>query len=179
MEVLNLFSAAIVTLVLGIVLIIKPLILETICLVAGVLLCLIGLCSLVILLVKKEKDKNQYISTVLLWFVPGILVILIPKLLKILVPILFGLWILSSAVPGLFRHISYRKTYSGWWMGAVLCVICIALGVFVITRPGEVTEATVRLIGICIVIHSVLRMVAIHIGSKYYSSEPIETTLGE
>lgn len=168
--------SAAVTLLIGILFTAKPLILEKICMIAGGTLCVLGAVLMVLYFIKRQSAHLAYGIVCL---VPGILLCIIPGLLKFLIPILFGLWILTSAGSGLFRNLSYRNSYPHWWVGVILNAICAAIGIFVITRPVEAVEATVRLIGISMIIHAALRLVAVFMGRKCYTGTVIEATIGE
>lgn len=168
--------SAAVTLLVGILFTAKPFILEKICMIAGGALCVLGAVLLVLFFVKRQ---NIHLTYGVVCLAAGILLCIIPSLLKFLIPILFGLWILTSAGSGLFRNLSYRNSYPHWWVGMLLNAVCAAVGVYVITRPVATMEATVRLIGIAMIVHAVLRLVAVFMGRKCYTGTVIETTIGE
>ena len=170
---------AIVTAVLGILLAAKPWIVEKICTWAGGILCLVGVVLCIFYFVRKQKN-SAYLKYCLTSLVIGILLCIIPSVLKFMVPVLFGFWILMSASSGILRNISNRRVYSLWWVGLILSVIGVAIGVYTITRPVDVLQTTIKAIGIALIIQGILRLVSAWMGRKVYmeqTEDVIETTI--
>lgn len=173
--------AAAVTVAFGVLLLCVPDILTRICLYTGILFCVVGAALIAFYFIKKRQNPTHLLYGIVS-IVLGILLCIIPSLLSFLVPILFGLWILASAGSGIYKNVMNRQAHSLWWVGLILCIIGIGIGVFIITRPVDVMQTTVKLIGIAMAIHGILRGVSAVMGRKAYSEEPgdvIETSIKE
>jgi len=153
----NLFS--VITLLAGIVFTAKPDIITSTCRLIGTVCCMAGGILLLLALFPKLRSR-QNISYGILFLLAGILLEVIPALLKFLIPVLFGGWILSSSVSGMYRNFIFRHDVQKWWVGFGLCALSALLAVFVMTRPISVMNDTVRIIGIGFIIHSVIRLVS-------------------
>lgn len=172
---------AAVTAAFGALLLAVPDILGRICLYTGILFCIVG-AVLTVLYFVKQRQTSMHLLYGIVCIVLGVLLCIIPSLLSFLVPILFGLWILAGAGAGLYKNVMNRQAHSLWWVGMILCIIGIGIGVFIITRPVDVMQTTVKLIGIGMIVHGILRLVSAVMGRKAYSAEPgqvIETTIKE
>lgn len=171
----TLLGAAITT-GFGILLIVNHGILERICLWTGAVFGAVGAALCILYFATKRQNRIPIIYG-LVCLVLGVLLCIIPSVLKFLVPILFGLWILGSAGSGLFKNIAYRKYLPYWWVGMLLCLIGVGVGVFIITRPTDTMDATIRCIGIGMTIHGILRFISAFMGKKAYSGEVIDTSI--
>ncbi|MBR0485836.1 MAG: DUF308 domain-containing protein [Oscillospiraceae bacterium] len=175
----NLFS--LITLIAGIILTAKPDFLTSACKALGGLCCTAGGILLLLCLFPKLRFQ-QNISYGILFLVAGILLEVVPSLLKFLIPVLFGFWILSSSVSGMYRNFSFRQEVSGWRTGFVLCALSALLGIYVMTRPMSVMNDTVRIIGIGFLIHAVIRLISSFLGRKGYQTADdayVDTTIQE
>lgn len=157
------------TLAVGILFAAKPDILSTICLWAGIVLCA-GAAVCVILYFLNRRTVPTYLIYGIIAFVAGGILLIVPHLLKFLIPIFFGGWILISSVSGLYRNFMLRRDHRLWWVGLLLCAVGAALGVYVMTRPFEVMETTVRLIGIVLCVFAVLRIVSCIMARHYFDA---------
>jgi uncharacterized membrane protein HdeD (DUF308 family) len=167
------------TLLVGILFATNPWILEKICIIIGSILLLAGAVLLVVYFVKK-RAVPQPLMYGLFSMAGGILLCIVPTVLKILIPIFFGIWILLSSLSGIYRNFSFRRELPRWWIGFLLCIVCAGLGVYVLSRPVTVMESTIRLIGICMIIHAVFRLISIFMGRKcYHQDSVVETTIKE
>ena len=165
----------------GILLLAVPGILDRICLYTGALFCAVGVILLIVYFAKKRANSTHLLYG-LTSAVIGVLLCIIPGLLNFLIPILFGLWILFSAGFGLFKNLMNRSEHPLWWLGSLLCVAAIALGVIVITRPADAMQKTISIIGIAMTANGVLRLISAIIGRKVYFAEPgqiVDTTIEE
>ncbi|MBR3630118.1 MAG: DUF308 domain-containing protein [Oscillospiraceae bacterium] len=175
--------AAAATTAFGILLIAVPGILNRICLYTGILFCAVGVVLLLLYFIRKQANSTHLVYGIIS-VVIGVLLCIIPGLLTFLIPILFGLWILGNAGSGLFKNLMTRSDNPFWWLGSLLCVAAIALGVFVITRPADAMQKTVSIIGIAMTANGVLRMISAILGRKVYLESPdpakvIDTTIEE
>lgn len=159
---------AIGTLALGILFTAKPNILSTICLYAGIIAC-IAAAGLVIAYFVKKRENSGLMVYGIIAAVVGILLIILPGLLKFLIPIFFGAWILVNSASGMYRNFSFRHDHHFWWIGFILCTIGAVIGAYVITRPMEIMDTTVRLIGIALIIFAVLRIVSVFMARHYFT----------
>ena len=154
----------ILTLVIGIVLTAWPDILSKICVIFGIVLCI----GAVVLFLMHRRSEKPLLYYAVIALVGGILLCIVPTLLKFLIPIFFGGWILISSCSGAYRNYSFRHVHSKWWVGLVLCIIGILIGIFVVTRPMQVMDTTIRLIGIAMIVFSALRLVSAFLGREGY-----------
>ena len=175
----NLFT--LITLIAGIILTAKPDFITSACKVLGGICCTAGGILLLINLFPKLRS-GQNISYGITFLLAGILLEVVPTLLKFLIPVVFGLWILSSSVSGMYRNFSFRHDVPKWWIGFGLCTLSALLGIYVMTRPMSVMNDTVRIIGIGFIIHAVIRLVSSLLGMKGYKSADnayVDTTIQE
>jgi len=175
----NLFS--IITLSAGIVFTAKPDIITATCRLIGIVCCIAGgILLLLCLFPKLRSSQNIFYGSVFL--VIGLLLLIVPVLLKFLIPILFGAWILSSSLSGMYRNFLFRHDVKRWWIGFALCAVSALLAVFVMTRPTEVMDDTVRIIGIGFILHAVVRLVSSLLGMDGYKAANenyVSTTIQE
>ena len=173
-------SAAVITCVIGILFTAKPTILNTICLYAGIALCTAGVLFLIVYFVK-GRENPRFVGYTAVSAVAGILLMIIPGLLGFLIPIFFGFWLLLNSASGVFRNIALRHEMPFWWVGLLLNALGCAIGVYVITRPSNVMESTVRLIGIAMIIGAVIQLISVLMSRQYYtaplSGDVIDTTI--
>ena len=163
--------SGVLTLAIGITLTAVPGILFTVCKAAGSLLCLAGLVLIVQYFIPKFQN-SRLMAYGLMASGFGVLLILLPSLLHFLVPILFGLWVLFHSLIGILRNFGLRGEHRFWWLGAALNAVGMALGVYIITRPMAAMEATVRVIGIALIVFAVLRLVSVLMARHYFADEP-------
>ena len=98
------------------------------------------------------------------------------------IPVLFGAWILSSSLSGMYRNFLFRHDVPKWWIGFGLCALSALLAVFVMTRPIEAMNDTVRIIGIGFIIHAVVRLASSLLGMEGYRTADknyVDTTIQE
>ena len=159
----------------------KPDILIHICLIAGIIMCVLGIFLSVTYLMSKRQYGSQLLYG-LCFLVGGVLLCTIPTLLKFLIPIFFGLWIIFTSVSGMYRNFVLRKTHSLWLAGFILCTLGAITGFYVLTRPAYVMDTTIRLIGICLIVVGAIRFISVMLARQYFGTpegEVIETTLKE
>ncbi len=164
-------SATAFTLIMGIILTAKPNILEIICSIAGGLLVLVGVAILIYYFAKKRIHHVVCVYAIF-FMVCGFLLCFVPTLLKFMIPIFFGAWLLTSSAAGMYNNFMLRKIQLLWWIPFLMCTIGALIGLFVITRPVTAMEQTIRIIGIAMIVHSVLRLISVFFGSK--ADEPAQ-----
>ena len=175
----NLFS--LITLAVGIILTAKPDILTTVCKIFGGILALIGILLLALYFIPKKRSQEM-LGYGCCFLLAGVLLAIVPSVLKFLIPVLFGGWVLISSLNGLYRNFCFRKTLPHWWIGFLLCVVSTCLSVYILTRPMTIVEQTVKIIGIVLIIHAVLRILSTVLGRKGYQSAEqdfVDTTIQE
>lgn len=168
-ELKNLLNADLLTvfmLISGILFTVKPDILELLCIIIGAILGLVGIGILIYYFVKRP-DVHVICVYSILFVIAGILFGIVPTLLKFLIPIFFGAWLLTSSAAGMYNNFMARRCNPLWWVGLLLCTVGAGIGIYVITRPITIMETTVRLIGIAMIVHAVLRLVSIICNRKY------------
>ncbi len=172
-------SATVFTLIMGIILTAKPNILEIICTIAGALLVLVGVAILIYYFAKKRIHHVVCVYSIF-FMICGFLLCFVPTLLKFMIPIFFGAWLLTSSAAGMYNNFMLRKIQLLWWIPFLMCTIGALIGLFVITRPVTAMEQTIRIIGIAMIIHSVLRLISVFFGNKADASaqqdDTVETT---
>lgn len=161
--------SAIATLALGILFTANPIILTDICRYAGIALCVIAAVLAILYFVRKREISILLIYGIIA-LVAGILLIILPGVLAFLIPVFFGAWLLISSVSGMVRNFSFRHEHKYWWVGLILCTLGAALGAYVITRPMQTMETTVRIIGIGMIIVAVLRVISAFMARHYYAA---------
>lgn len=181
--------AAGITLAVGILLVIFPNIVEITCLAASVIVALLGLGLIVAFFIRpQERRENEHLAYAIFFLVAGVLLGLAARILPIIVPIFFGLWMLLTALSGMYRNFCMRTLLPHWWIGLLLCLACGVLGVVVMLHPTKALESAVRFAGIMLIIHAVLRLTSAMLGRKGYiagedadviEGKVIETTIKE
>lgn len=172
---------AVLTMIIGIGLIIKPDILELICIAAGSLLLLAGLGFAIYGFIRNRSLPFTCIPLA----GGGLLLLIVPTLLRFLIPVFFGLWIFLSSASGIHRSYQTRQFNRKWWIGSVLCTIAALVGIFVMSRPVTVMESTVRLVGIALTVFSLLKLISSGFSRRSQTAEMsatddvIETTMKE
>lgn len=167
----NFFAAlasAGVTLLIGILFTAKPDILSIICHYAGIVLCAAAAVMIVIYFVKR-RPSGGFLVYGILAAVAGILLLILPGMLRFLIPVFFGLWILMSSGSGMYRNFCFRHEHKFWWIGFLLCTVGAVLGVYILTRPTNAMDATVRIIGIVLIVLAVLRSVSILMARRHFA----------
>ena len=159
--------STIISLVVGIVFTIKPDILATICQIVGALFCIIGIALFAVYFIKKQENGAHAFYGVL-FLLGGILLYLAPTVLSFMIPVLFGLWVLTSSGMGMYRNFLFRGSHQRWLIGFIMCTVGAILGVYIITRPVSALNATIRLIGIAMIIFAVLRLISAFLAKKQY-----------
>ena len=177
---LSALLAAIVTFVIGILFTANPSILNQICLYAGAALCVAAVLFLIVYFVK-GRENPRFVGYTAVSAVAGVLLMIVPGLLGFLIPILFGIWLVLNSASGLFRNFSMRHTMKFWWIGLLLNILGCVIGVYVLTRPTNVMESTVRIIGIALIIGAIIQSISALMGRQYLTAPPtgdvIDTTL--
>ncbi len=174
---------AVITAAFGVLLLAVPGIIDRICLYGGGLFCAVGVILFIVWLIKKRQNPTHLIYGIVCILL-GVLLCIIPSLLNFLIPILFGLWILGSGGFGLFKNLMNRSEHKLWWLGSLLCLAAIALGVIVITRPADAMQTTISFIGIAMIGNALLRPHSDILGRRVnlknpHPSQVIETPLQE
>ena len=163
--------AALLMLAIGILLTAFPSIMVTACYIIGGILCAAAIVLFLLHFLKKPEDTIWMKQGTTLLIV-GILFVLLPGLLHFLMPVVFGLWLLITSVSGILRNFALRQSHRTWWVGALLCFIGSILSLFILFRPAQVMDETVRIVGIVMIIVSVLRIVSTIIARQYYTEAP-------
>ena len=175
-------AAAIATLIVGILFTVKPDILGTICLFAGIALCAAAVLFLIVYFVK-GRENSRFVGYAAVSAAVGILLMILPGLLGFLIPLFFGIWLILNSASGIFRNFIMRHDMPLWWIGFLLNILGCVIGVYVVTRPTNVMESTVRIIGIAMIIGAVIQVISALMGRQYYTAPPtgdiIDTTLNK
>lgn len=177
-----------IALLAGICFAANPGILEVLCVTVGIMLVLSGVAMLLYRIFGKQKSPLISVYS-LIFLVLGIAFGIVPTMLKFLIPIFFGAWLLTSSASGMYHNYMLRHVHPLWWLGLTLCTIGSLIGLYVITRPAQIMESTVRLIGFALIAHSVLRLTSILFSARYQkeldmqqnaeNSDPPEYTVDE
>lgn len=174
--------SGVLTLAIGITLTAVPGILITVCKAAGTLLCIAGLVLIVQYFLPKFQN-SRLLTYGVIAIIAGVLLLLIPGLLHVLVPLVFGIWMILNSLSGILRNVGLRGEHRFWWIGVILSGIGCILGAYIVTRPTETMDATVRIIGIALIIFAVLRLVSVLMARQYFGDEPtgdvIDVTINE
>ena len=176
-----LFSA-IVTFIIGILFAVKPNILNTICLFAGIALCVAAALFLIVYFVKGSENP-RFVGFAAVSGIAGILLIIVPGLLSFLIPIFFGIWLILNSASGIFTNFTLRGEMPFWWLGLILNILGCVIGVYVITRPTQAMDGTVRIIGIAMIIVGVIQSISALMAKPHYAAPPtgdiIDTTINK
>lgn len=161
--------STIISLIVGIVFTVKPDILAIICHIAGALFCIAGIALFAVYFIQKQTNPANTAYGIM-FLLGGILLYLAPGVLSFMIPVLFGLWVLTSSGMGMYRNFMFRESHHRWLVGFIMCTIGAILGVYIITRPVSALNATIRAIGIAMIIFSVLRLVSAFLAKKQYEN---------
>ncbi len=166
-----------VSLLLGIIFTVNPGIVSKACMAVGSALAVIGAILIVVYFVKSERPRTLLVSGVVLILVGGFLA-LVTTLLQFLIPIFFGMWLIVTSLDNISQGWMARGYSRRWWVGFLLGLICCGLGIFVITRPVQAMEATIRIIGIVMIVSACLQLLSVPFERKPHSAQNvIETTI--
>lgn len=165
---------ALISLIVGIVLTAFPNILSIVCRLGGGILILSGLVLLVYNLLKKAQPR-QYVLRCILLCVGGIALCILPAALTLFVPLILGAWLIVSSISDFYSQFFVEKRIR--LFGIAVCTLGLLVGIFVISRPRSVFEGGMRLIGIAMIIHSVLRLIAAFFAARYTVSQPASSVI--
>ena len=102
----NTVISMIATIALGIFLAAKPDILAKICVVAGIVVAVVGVFLIAAYFLGKRENGSQMVYGILL-LLGGVLLSIIPSALDFLVPLLFGIWVAWEQDSVIFQVVSY------------------------------------------------------------------------
>jgi uncharacterized membrane protein HdeD (DUF308 family) len=88
----------------------------------------------------------------------GIITFVIPGITAITLLYLIAFWAIMVGVAEIATAIKLRKVIEGEWMLVAAGLLTVALGVFLIARPGEGALAVVLWIGIYAIFSGIIRL---------------------
>lgn len=165
---------AVISLITGIVLTAFPNVLALVCRLGGSILIAAGIIFLVYSLIKKLLPI-EYVPRCFLLCGGGIALCILPGALTLFVPLVLGAWLIVSSISDFYSQFFIEKRIR--WFGLTICILGLLIGIFVISRPREAFENGLRLIGIAMITHSILRLIAAFLAVRYTVSAPVSSTI--
>lgn len=170
----GMLGASVVTLIIGLVLLIRPLgAITAVCSMVGVFLLVLGVFGLLNHFVFNPGLSNSFelginiVETLLGFYIvmnPGSI---IEFLFLILAVVLFvhGFHDMDTAMK--MKRTGYHK----WWETFVIAVVTILLGILALTKPFESTELLLRVVGASLVFDGATDLLVLHRTSKIWKNE--------
>lgn len=164
----NMILMAILTILLGLILIIWPASSTMfICLVAGWLLLLGGILSVVIYFSSREAGPSSALFLGLVAAALGLWIVIRPSAMMQFISVLFGIILLLHGFMDIQDSIELKRgAYNSWWIFMLFSVLTVMLGVFVIWAP--ITSAAVMTIfsGISLLFDGITELILVFRVSK-------------
>ena len=164
----NMILMAILTILLGMILVIWPASSTMfICLVAGWLLLLGGILSVVVYFSYQETGPNSSLFLGLIAAALGLWIVIRPSAIVQFISVLFGIVLLLHGFMDIQDSVELkRSSYSNWWIFIIFSVVTVILGVFVIWAP--ITSASVMTVfsGISLLFDGITELILVYRVSK-------------
>ena len=178
----NIFLAALVYLVLGVILTIWPHTSSTvICVGFGLFLLVYGIVTLVTIFLRSSRSGQFQFEMILgiLFAGLGIFFLLRSDVVLSFLPVVIGIYIVIDALLNLKRAQElYRMGYVRWWITLVTSLISAALGILILWNPLFLSDFIFRMVGIVLIYTGVSDLVALftvgHITRDWLRNNPAD-----
>jgi uncharacterized membrane protein HdeD (DUF308 family) len=117
--------------------------------------------STVVAAIANRRGEPHWVAMLIggvLSIAAGIITFVVPGITAITLLYLIALWAIIVGVTEIATAIKLRKVIEGEWMLVAAGLLTVALGVFLIARPGEGALAVVLWIGIYAIFSGVIRL---------------------
>lgn len=163
----NKLVLAIISIVLGVILIIRQRsAIDSLVKIVGILLLLAALVFLILFLAKKEKQPSQLILAIVS-FIIGLFFAVRPGLIVNIFPIVMGIILIISGLFDLWHSITAPPGTGGQAFLILISAIVILVGVLALFRPGAVANAIALFLGLCLLFNGIFDLILmIVVGEK-------------
>jgi len=137
--------------IIGLIMLLNPkFMLDAVNYIVGILVLTYGVIYIVRFLGKNTINTFSKFNLLagLLCVVFGAYILLNPTLLSSIIPFSAGILLLVDGIGKLKDSLEFKKMgYLRWWIGLVVAIIFIGMGIFMVIKAFEVSELIVRIIG--------------------------------
>lgn len=151
----NVVISAIVCVILGLVLVIRPgLSMRIVCTAVGVVLIVAGVTRMIDYFAARDGSMYSQINLVfgIILAVVGVWIVLKPDTVLAIIPIIVGIVIVLHGINNIKQAMElWRDKYDMWWVAGIMGVLTVGFGILLICRPFAAIDTVVMLIGICLI----------------------------
>lgn len=166
----TLIATAILYLICGIIMLFFPTnVINFACYLIGIIFIFVALSGIIMYL--KTEIKTAFNSFTLVMSIIfgafGVYVLLNPKIFASFLPIVMGIFLLVDSVSKLSMAFDLKKmSYKNWWQMLIVAFMLLGLSLFLLFRPFEVVEVSVRIIGVILIVDTLSNIFTIYSYSK-------------
>ena len=166
----TLIATAILYLMCGIIMLFFPTnVINFACYLIGIIFIFVALSGIIMYL--KTEIKTAFNSFTLVMSIIfgafGVYVLLNPKIFASFLPIVMGIFLLVDSVSKLSMAFDLKNmSYKNWWQMLIVAFMLLGLSLFLLFRPFEVVEVSVRIIGVILIVDTLSNIFTIYSYSK-------------
>ncbi len=166
----TLIATAILYLICGIIMLFFPTnVINFACYLIGIIFIFVALSGIIMYL--KTEIKTAFNSFTLVMSIIfgafGVYVLLNPKIFASFLPIVMGIFLLVDSVSKLSMAFDLKNmSYKNWWQMLIVAFMLLGLSLFLLFRPFEVVEVSVRIIGVILIVDTLSNIFTIYSYSK-------------
>ncbi len=166
----TLIATAILYLICGIIMLFFPTnVINFACYLIGIIFIFVALSGIIMYL--KTEIKTAFNSFTLVMSIIfgafGVYVLLNPKIFASFLPIVMGIFLLVDSVSKLSMAFDLKNmSYKSWWQMLIVAFMLLGLSLFLLFRPFEVVEVSVRIIGVILIVDTLSNIFTIYSYSK-------------
>lgn len=166
----TLIATAILYLICGIIMLFFPTnVINFACYLIGIIFIFVALSGIIMYL--KTEIKTAFNSFTLVMSIIfgafGVYVLLNPKIFASFLPIVMGIFLLVDSVSKLSMAFDLKNmSYKNWWQMLIVAFMLLGLSLFLLFRPFEVVEISVRIIGVILIVDTLSNIFTIYSYSK-------------
>ena len=166
----TLIATAILYLICGIIMLFFPTnVINFACYLIGIIFIFVALSGIIMYL--KTEIKTAFNSFTLVMSIIfgafGVYVLLNPKIFASFLPIVMGIFLLVDSVSKLSMAFDLKNmSYKNWWQMLIVAFMLLGLSFFLLFRPFEVVEVSVRIIGVILIVDTLSNIFTIYSYSK-------------
>ena len=139
------------------------------CYLIGIIFIFVALSGIIMYL--KTEIKTAFNSFTLVMSIIfgafGVYVLLNPKIFASFLPIVMGIFLLVDSVSKLSMAFDLKNmSYKNWWQMLIVAFMLLGLSLFLLFRPFEVVEVSVRIIGVILIVDTLSNIFTIYSYSK-------------
>ena len=151
----NVVISALVCVILGLVLVIRPgMSMRIVCTAVGVVLIVAGITRMIDYFAARDGSMYSQINLVfgIILTVVGVWIVVKPNTVLAIIPIFVGIVIVLHGINNIKQAMElWRDKYDMWWVAGIMGLLTVGFGVLLICRPFAAIDTVVMLIGICLI----------------------------